>query len=160
MNKPRSGTLRYRFSEEIYCHVYMIQEEMGLTQDHISDEQSRLAWTEPYRLLDIRNRRLCFPLKHQRLAQFAKRPRVVLVERYRLLDVLLHDGALAPAAGLRILERDGDRVRLLVDRTRLAPDFLAAARAETIAEIPMTLEELFLALVGPTSTADARSEIP
>ena len=68
-----------------------------------------------------------------------------LVSRFSQVDVRL---ARDPAglAGVRVLEREGDRARLLVDRAEAAQP-LAAVEAEVINEVPMTLEELFLALV-------------
>jgi ABC-2 type transport system ATP-binding protein len=68
-----------------------------------------------------------------------------LVSRFSQVDVrLVRDPA--QLAGVRVLEREGDRARLLVDH-RAAAQPLAAVDAEVINEVPMTLEELFLALV-------------
>jgi ABC-2 type transport system ATP-binding protein len=69
-----------------------------------------------------------------------------LVGRFSQVDVRL---ARDPAGlvGVRVLEREGDRARLLVDRAEAASQALAAIEAEVINEVPMTLEELFLALV-------------
>ena len=69
-----------------------------------------------------------------------------LVGRYHLLDVRL---AREPHAldGVRLIERQGDRARMLLDRERASTAVLAAAGAEVINEVPLTLEDLFLALV-------------
>jgi ABC-2 type transport system ATP-binding protein len=68
-----------------------------------------------------------------------------LVSRFSQVDVRL---ARDPTglAGVRILEREGERARLLVDHKEAA-QALAGSGAEVINEVPMTLEELFLALV-------------
>jgi ABC-2 type transport system ATP-binding protein len=83
-----------------------------------------------------------------------------LIERYRQLDVVVTGGAFPLAEGLRVLRSDGARMRLLVDRARFPADGLAKLGAETVAEVPLTLEELFLALVGPGAAGDTRSAIP
>jgi len=67
-----------------------------------------------------------------------------LVGRFSQVDVRLASDP-AGLAGVRVLEREGDRARLLVDREAAQP--LAAIDAEVINEVPMTLEQLFLALV-------------
>jgi ABC-2 type transport system ATP-binding protein len=66
-----------------------------------------------------------------------------LVSRFSQVDVRL---ARDPAglAGVRVLEREGDRARLLVDHKEAAQPLAAI---EVINDVPMTLEELFLALV-------------
>ena len=68
-----------------------------------------------------------------------------LVGRFSQVDVRL---ARDPTglAGVRILEREGDRARLLVDHAE-ARQPLADSGVEVINDVPMTLEELFLALV-------------
>ena len=49
--------------------------------------------------------------------------------------------------GLRLLERQGDRARFLLDREVAGRLDFAAAGIEVIGEMPLTLEELYLALV-------------
>jgi len=69
-----------------------------------------------------------------------------LVERYHLLDArLIRETPALP--GLRILERESDRARLLLDRDQAQKSDLSAAGVEVLNEVPLTLEELFLALV-------------
>jgi ABC-2 type transport system ATP-binding protein len=70
-----------------------------------------------------------------------------LVNRHSQLDVRATRDLAAVIEGARILERDGDRVRLLIDRANFKTSSLAAAGAEVINEVPLTLEELFLALL-------------
>jgi ABC-2 type transport system ATP-binding protein len=68
-----------------------------------------------------------------------------LVSRFSQVDVrLVRDPA--GLAGVRILEREGDRARLLVDHQESSQP-LAESGVEVINDVPMTLEELFLALV-------------
>jgi ABC-2 type transport system ATP-binding protein len=70
-----------------------------------------------------------------------------LVDRYRQVDVRFAREPAPAINGARVLERQGDRARLLIDRTVAASADLAAAGTEVIGDVPMTLEELFLALV-------------
>jgi ABC-type multidrug transport system ATPase subunit len=70
-----------------------------------------------------------------------------LVDRYLQVDVRVAGEPTPMIKGVRILERQGDRARLLIDRTQATHADLAAAGTEVINEVPMTLEELFLALV-------------
>ena len=78
----------------------------------------------------------------------------LLVERYRQYDArVVREPAAAPV-GVSVIDRQGDRVRLLIDRDAAAPDVLEALGIEVLAEIPLTLEDLFLALI---KSADARS---
>jgi ABC-2 type transport system ATP-binding protein len=78
----------------------------------------------------------------------------LLVERYRQFDArVVREPAAAPA-GVSVLARQGDRVRLLIDRDAAAPDVLEALEVEVLAQVPLTLEDLFLALI---KSADERS---
>jgi len=78
----------------------------------------------------------------------------LLVERYRQFDArVVREPAAAPA-GVSVLDRQGDRVRLLIDRDAAAPDVLEALEVEVLAQVPLTLEDLFLALI---KSADERS---
>jgi ABC-2 type transport system ATP-binding protein len=77
-----------------------------------------------------------------------------LVERYRQLDArVVRDTPLA-IAGVSVIDRQGDRVRLLIDQAAASPDALEALHLEVLAEIPLTLEDLFLALIN---SANSRS---
>ena len=68
-----------------------------------------------------------------------------LLDRYRQVDAVIL-GRLPEVAGVKLIARDGDRVRLLVDR-ELCRD-LEAAGIRPVAEVAMTLEDLFVALTS------------
>ena len=73
-----------------------------------------------------------------------------LVSRFVRLDARLTTGGAIPALdGIRALARDGDRIRLLLDRDIAGRDRLTAHGLEPLAETPLRLEEIFLALVAP-----------
>jgi ABC-2 type transport system ATP-binding protein len=77
-------------------------------------------------------------------------PTSAVTERYRLVD-LVANGAFDPRAfaaipGITIQQHDGDRWRVLVDGRHLSLGGLAGRGAQIIAEAPVTLEELFVAL--------------
>ena len=72
-----------------------------------------------------------------------------LVERYVQLDARLGAGGAMPALdGVRIMDRDGERYRLLFDRKTAHQDQLGQYGIEILSETPMTLEEIFVALVA------------
>ena len=76
-----------------------------------------------------------------------------LLDRYVRIDADLTLGAAPPRTlGIKLLGRDGDRVRLLIDREAADPKALKAHGLQTVAETPLTLEELFVAL---TQAAEA-----
>ena len=68
-----------------------------------------------------------------------------LLDRYRQVDAVLL-GRLPEIAGVKLIARNGERVRLLVDR-ELCQD-LEAAGIHPVAEVAMTLEDLFVALTS------------
>jgi ABC-2 type transport system ATP-binding protein len=73
-----------------------------------------------------------------------------LLERYTRLDAnLTMGGALPRIDGIKLLGREGDRVRLLIDRAAMDPAALQAHGLQTVQETPLTLEELFVALTNP-----------
>jgi ABC-2 type transport system ATP-binding protein len=73
-----------------------------------------------------------------------------LVSRFVQIDArLTTDGAMPALDGIRALARDGDRMRLLLDRDIAGRDQLMAHGLEPLAETPLTLEEIFMALVAP-----------
>jgi ABC-2 type transport system ATP-binding protein len=72
-----------------------------------------------------------------------------LLERYVELDVLLRQECAPDFAGVHLLARDGNRARLLWDRTASAS--IASSGVEVIAERALTLEELFVALIRSNS---------
>jgi ABC-type multidrug transport system ATPase subunit len=70
-----------------------------------------------------------------------------LVERYVQLDARLTTvGAMPAIEGVTLLQRDGARLRLMLDRKQNVA--LAEFGIEVLGEIPMTLEEIFVALVA------------
>lgn len=69
-----------------------------------------------------------------------------LVDRYRAVDVQGSPSALPP--GVKLLSRDDDRLRLLLDLHAATPVRLAQNGLTILAEAPMTLEEIFVALTG------------
>lgn len=72
-----------------------------------------------------------------------------LVERYVQLDARLGTGGAMPVMdGIRIMDRDGQRYRLLFDRAAAHQDKLRQDGVEILSETPMTLEEIFVALVA------------
>lgn len=72
-----------------------------------------------------------------------------LVERYVQLDARLGTGGAFPNLdGVRIMDRDGERYRLLFDRKTASQDQLRQDGIEILGETPMTLEEIFMALVA------------
>jgi len=70
-----------------------------------------------------------------------------LVERYRQFDAQVVRDTPAGVAGVFVIDRQGDRVRLLIDQDNAPLDALAALGVEVLAEVPLTLEDLFLALI-------------
>ena len=72
-----------------------------------------------------------------------------LVERFVLLDARLATGGAMPELqGIKLLMREGERLRLLLDREQARAADLAAVGIEVLAQTPMTLEEIFVALIG------------
>ncbi len=73
-----------------------------------------------------------------------------LVSRFVQIDAHLTTGGAMPELdGVRALARDGDRMRLLLDLDTARRDQLTANGLEPLSETPLTLEEIFLALVAP-----------
>ncbi|CAN5130422.1 ABC transporter ATP-binding protein [soil metagenome] len=72
-----------------------------------------------------------------------------LLDRYVQIDAeIAHDGAMPSLPGVRVLEREGGRVRLLIDTSLAGRADLAGFGVKEVAETPMTLEDLFVALVS------------
>jgi len=75
-------------------------------------------------------------------------PTAGLLERFRLVDCMANDGARPECMpGIRIQQHDGQRWRLLVDTQTDALERLRERGMTGITESPMSLEELFVALV-------------
>jgi ABC-2 type transport system ATP-binding protein len=77
-----------------------------------------------------------------------------LLERYRQFDALIRPDTQLGIDGVQLLDQSGDRVKILLDRDSAPADALDELRIDVIAEVPMSLEELFLMLIR---SADARS---
>jgi ABC-2 type transport system ATP-binding protein len=72
-----------------------------------------------------------------------------LVERYVQIDAQFTGlGAVPQTPGVKLLGREGARLRLLFDRQAATAQMLRADGIEILSETPMTLEEIFVALVG------------
>jgi ABC-2 type transport system ATP-binding protein len=83
-----------------------------------------------------------------RLVLFERMDR--LVSRFVQLDARITTGGAMPELdGVKLLARDGDRLRLLLDLDSTGRGQLATHGLETLSETPLTLEEIFVALVAP-----------
>jgi len=73
-----------------------------------------------------------------------------LVERYVQLEARLNTGGAMPVLeGVTVLARDGARLSLMLDRKQDVP--LAQSGIEVLRETPMSLEDIFVALVADKS---------
>jgi len=70
-----------------------------------------------------------------------------LVERYRQFDARVGRETPLSVPGVSVIDRQAERVRLLVDQDAASPEGLEALHLEVLAEVPLTLEDLFLALI-------------
>ena len=71
-----------------------------------------------------------------------------IVERYCLADFTLNNGGdFAPPAGLTLIKRDGDRIRVLADRQSTGIKTLKSIGVDRLTESPVTLEDLFVSLL-------------
>jgi ABC-type multidrug transport system ATPase subunit len=77
-----------------------------------------------------------------------------LVERYRQIDARVVRDTPLGVPGISVIDGQGDRVRLLIDQDAVSADALEALHLEVLAQVPLTLEDLFLALI---KSADSRS---
>jgi ABC-type multidrug transport system ATPase subunit len=75
-----------------------------------------------------------------------------LVERYRQFDARVLRDAPVDIAGVSMIDRQGDRVRLLVDGELAPAEALEMPQLEILAQIPLTLEDLFLALIQSSNS--------
>jgi ABC-2 type transport system ATP-binding protein len=72
-----------------------------------------------------------------------------LTDRFMQLDVSLRaQDPLPEQPGIQLIARSGDRARVLVDRAETRDDWQARLGGSPLAESALTLEELYLALVG------------
>jgi ABC-2 type transport system ATP-binding protein len=67
-----------------------------------------------------------------------------IVSRFRMIDVVGADASLAEHPGIIVQRRDGDRWRVLVDQERMPLTHLRSLGVRPIADVPVTLEELFI----------------
>jgi ABC-2 type transport system ATP-binding protein len=75
-------------------------------------------------------------------------PTDAVVQRFRQVDLEAAPGATPMSFdGCTVIDRDGDRWRALVDKTRDGLQRLTAAGAREISSSPVTLEELFIGLM-------------
>jgi ABC-2 type transport system ATP-binding protein len=70
-----------------------------------------------------------------------------LIERYRQLDVLAALETAAAMPGVIVLDQQDDRLRLLIDRDAVPARTLESFGIQVLADVPLTLEDLFLALI-------------
>jgi ABC-2 type transport system ATP-binding protein len=75
-----------------------------------------------------------------------------LVERYHQLDVQIDRRSSIEAPGIHVIDQDGNRARLLLDQHVISLGALEALGIHVIANIPLSLEELLLALITSTNT--------
>ncbi|MFT5467429.1 MAG: ABC-2 type transport system ATP-binding protein [Verrucomicrobiales bacterium] len=75
-------------------------------------------------------------------------PTSEIVERYCLVDfTLINGGDFAPPAGLTLIKRDGDRIRVLADQQSNGIETLRSIGVDGLHESPVTLEDLFVSLL-------------
>jgi ABC-2 type transport system ATP-binding protein len=78
-----------------------------------------------------------------------------LVDRYAQWDVDIADASAALPSSLRVLARDGRRARLMVDLAK-PPREPIIAGSQIVNRASMTLEEIFVGLVGADETMSVR----
>ena len=73
-----------------------------------------------------------------------------VVERYRMVEIVAEQPLdISTLPGVRVQQHDGDRWRALVDLNHMPVSRLAQQGAMPIADAPVSLEELFVALGRP-----------
>jgi ABC-2 type transport system ATP-binding protein len=77
-----------------------------------------------------------------------------LVERYLQFDARIVRDTPLEMPGVSVIDRQADRVRLLIDQDAAPRDALEALSLEVLAQVPLTLEDLFLVLI---KSANSRS---
>jgi ABC-2 type transport system ATP-binding protein len=75
-----------------------------------------------------------------------------LLERYRQFDVRICPDTKAAVNGVQVLDRSGDRAKILLDQDSGPADALRELNAEVVAEIALSLEDLFLNLIKSDDT--------
>jgi ABC-2 type transport system ATP-binding protein len=77
-----------------------------------------------------------------------------MIERYRQVDARIVREAETAINGVQVIDRSSDRARILIDRDAAPPGALEKLGVEVLGEVPLSLEDLFLALI---KAADIRS---
>jgi ABC-2 type transport system ATP-binding protein len=75
-----------------------------------------------------------------------------LLERYRQFDVRIRSDAQIAIKGVQVLDRSRDRAKILLDRDSAPADALRELDVEVVAEIALSLEDLFLNLIKSDDT--------
>jgi ABC-2 type transport system ATP-binding protein len=76
-------------------------------------------------------------------------PTSEMVERYRMVDFICPNGSgLVGMEGVFIQRRDGDRWRVVMDTSGRRLEMIEAQGAREVSETPVSLEDLFVALVS------------
>jgi ABC-2 type transport system ATP-binding protein len=76
-----------------------------------------------------------------------------MTERYRQFDARILRDTQVAMTGVQFIDRSGERVKILIDQDLAPADVLEQLKIEVLAEIPLSLQDLFLALI---MAADAR----
>jgi ABC-2 type transport system ATP-binding protein len=75
-----------------------------------------------------------------------------LIARFLLVDFVAHSGAaFTPVAGFYVQKRESDRWQALVDKRKNSLEALGALGARQISTTPVTLEDVFIALVAQSN---------
>jgi ABC-2 type transport system ATP-binding protein len=83
-----------------------------------------------------------------------------LVERFRQVHVRANNALNRKIPGLHIMSRASDHAVLVVDTQTVSVHALAALGIEVIGETSLTLEEIFIALVGPSAQQGSPEHAP
>jgi len=120
----------------------------GLIKDFVK-RQDRAVVISSHQLSDLeRVADQVAIIDHGRLVIFERMDR--LVSRFVRIDARLSTGGAMPAQdGVKLLARDGERMRLLLDLDIANRKQLAAHGLEPLSETPLALEEIFLGLIAP-----------
>ena len=83
-----------------------------------------------------------------------------VVQRYQEFDIKWSGNCPCPIPGAKVLSRDGNRARLLVENNTSYGSSTVPAGVDVIGQSPVTLEQLFVDLVQPTSTPSPSGRSP
>jgi len=124
----------------------------------LSRQCDLLVLDEPTVGLDAVSRRQIFT----ELLHFMEREdHTILISSHQLSDIerfadhlaVMNEGRLQQLPSAAILQRDGERVQLLLDAGVTSPDALAGLGFDVLESAPLGLEELFLALINGDNSA-------